>query len=253
MFVASADNVLEGGILICLIDMLRFLSYARFWMQDGRRTQPTAQDFAAALSMMPNSATASLLKSQLSLPIPEAISFPSISEPGPAPPPAPDFSRLLEPLMTARPPAYVPKHFPALPPHHAWVETPVYPAREKDARKMREKATEEGVLAEQALRKLAAAAKTGAIRAERRRAQVLSGAGRSRDSGRDFANRAKSREDTFAEALKDLGESDEMGDVGMDGAAEDMDGGMDLGMPEGVAVNYGMQHWRRGGARKDAL
>ena len=39
---------------------------------------------------------------------------------------------------------------------------------------MREKATEEGIQAEQALRKLAAAAKTGAIRTEKSRLDVLS-------------------------------------------------------------------------------
>lgn len=51
---------------------------------------------------------------------------------------------------------------PALPSAHTFRETPLYPTLEKDTRKIRELATQEGKLGEQALRKLAGAVKLDA-------------------------------------------------------------------------------------------
>ena len=57
---------------------------------------------------------------------------------------------------------YIPKHFPPFPPPHTYKATAVpVSERESDARKIRERATQEGVLAERALRKLVKARKTG--------------------------------------------------------------------------------------------
>jgi len=227
--------------------MLRLLGYVRVSMQGARRTRPTPQDFSMAMSLLPNARSASLLEPQLSEAIPEQVSYPSIPDPDPPPAPTPDFSALLQPLITAQPPKYIPAHFPQLPPRHAWVQTPVFPEREKDARKMREKATEEGMMAEQALRKLAAAAKTGALKAEKRRSGVLSGHGRVRGGG---TGRAESKEDAFADVLKDIGGLDESDRWGMDGANGAREDGVDVGMPEGVIVNHDMGHWRHGGSRR---
>ena len=233
-------------------------------MSTNRRTKPTAADFASALALMPNTSTASLLTPQLKLQVPELISYPSIPEPDPPPSPAPDFSALLQPLVNTETPRYIPSHFPQLPPRHAWMHTPVYAEREKDARRMREKATEEGILAEQALRKLAAAAKSGAVKAEKRRLDVLSGPGRKisnagsggRDSGKEAKRReSEVREEMFAEMMKqvtgDRGDADEdaVMDLGVDGVRELQEEGMDVGMPEGVVVNWDMGGWRRGGRK----
>jgi transcription initiation factor TFIID subunit 8 len=229
--------------------MLRLGTYIRTSMHSGRRTRPVAQDFSMALSLMPNAATASLLKPQLKLSIPESISYPSIPAPDPPPAPAPDFSALLEPLTTTQPPKYIPPHFPALPPQHSWKATPVFPERETDPRKMREKATQEGMLAEQALRKLASAAKAGALKAEKRRSSVLSGPGKVRDA---VHRRREDVKDTFADVMKDIGGGDEEGDLSMevDGAGDADGDGVDVGMPEGVVVNYDMGHWRHSGHRR---
>lgn len=226
--------------------MLKFLKHAHSSMNDCRRTTPTAMDFTTALANMPNAYTASLLEPQLHLSLPEDISCPVLSDPLPAPPPAPDFGDLLQPLMTISPPAYIPSHFPALPPQHAWKQTAVFPEREKDARKMREKATEEGTLAEQALRKLAAAAKTGATRADTRRSSTLSGLGRARSSAPPKA-RARVSQDTLADVLKDVDGSDEALDSGMEIVRDDAG---ELSMPEGVSVNHEIGHWRRHGGSK---
>lgn len=229
--------------------MLHFLSYARTSMHNNRRTTPTALDFAQALANMPNAHTARLLVPQLALDVPEDISYPSIPEPEPDPPDAPDFSKLLEPLIEQQPPAWAPRHFPPLPPKHSWKETAVYPERERDARKMREKATEEGVLAEQALRKLAASAKASALNAEKHRHNALRGEGKLREPARNgVRGPARAHEDTFAEMMKEIGANDDAMDLAEDEAQTRT--GMDLGMPEGVVVNHDMRHWRRSGQRR---
>ena len=215
-------------------------------MHGARRTSPTAQDFSMALSRTDNVRSASLLAEHVKLPIPEEVSRPYIPELGPAPAPAPNFSTLLRPLTAARLPNYVPNHFPQLPSRHAWVQTPVFPEREKDARKMREKATQEGMMAEQALRKLAAAAKAGALKAEKKRSNALSGHGKIRGG---VVGRIESREDAFADVLKEIGGLDELEDLGMD-TNEAREDGIDVGMPEGVVVNYEMGHWRHGESRR---
>ena len=234
--------------------MLKFLSYTRTSMHNNRRTTPTALDFASSLANMPSSHLPQLLLPQLALDVPEDISYPSIPEPEPAPAPTNDFSKLLEPLIEHNPPAWVPRHFPQLPPKHAWKETPVFPEREKDSRKLREKATEEGVLAEQALRKLAAAAKTSAINAEKHRNNALRGEGKARDPARS-GGRAGVRvhEDTFAEMLKDVGGGDEATELASDEAETRT--GVDLSMPEGKHpispnVSVSLRLLRRQGQRQ---
>lgn len=238
------------------VDMLNFLHRVRTSMQSNRRTSPTALDFASALALVPNTSSASLLKPLLREKIPESISSPSIPDPDPAPPAAPDFSSLLQPLVTAQPPSYVPKHFPSLPPKHAWRHTSVYADREHDARKMRERATEEGMLAEQALRKLAAAAKSGAVKAERMKENAISEGGRKTGvkAGRRQARRGQGAEQLYGQMLKDIagagaGDEDEGMDLGLDGINELREEGIDPGMPEGVVVNWDIAGWRRG-ARK---
>jgi hypothetical protein len=230
--------------------MLDILSHVRHSMHDQRRTKPTAYDYAISLAKMPNAAAASQLLPQLGLQVPPALAFPATSDPPPPVPAPPDLSKLLEPLMTRQPPSYIPKHFPALPPRHAWESTDVFSERERDARKMREKATGEGMMAEQALRKLAAAAKAGAMKAERKRSEKLAAQGSSLRGSARGRGRVRAKEDTFAEVLKDLGDTDEAVELGVDGTDEQIQGGMDLGMPEGVIVNHNMAHWRKGGHRQ---
>lgn len=234
--------------------MLEFSRSIRTSMSTARRTKPTPTDFASALALMPNTRTASQLSPQLKLSqaIPDSVAAPIIPMPDSEQAPAPDFSALLQPLVTQTPP-HIPSHFPRLPPSHAWRQTSVFPEREKDARRMRERATEEGLLAEQALRKLAAAAKAGAIKAEKRKENTLSGEGKKVHDGRGRAARGVSGEGMFAQMLRDAGGGDGGDDEAMDlvaGHEEEKHGdGVDVGMPEGVVVNWDMHGWRRGGSR----
>jgi hypothetical protein len=97
--------------------------------------------------------------------VPPSLLQPPFPPPEPAEPPPPDIEGLLGPELSGRADKesrkYIPAHFPAFPPKHAWKATPVFTQRENDPRKIREKATEEGILAEQSLRKLMAAQKAG--------------------------------------------------------------------------------------------
>ncbi|KAK5161517.1 hypothetical protein LTS14_001313 [Recurvomyces mirabilis] len=226
--------------------MLHFATYIRTSMNSGRRMTPIAQDFSMALSLTPNTASASLLRPQLQLPLPESISYPSIPEPDPAEPALPDFSGLLHSLTSRSQPGYIPSHFPALPPKHSWQQTPVFPKREKDVRQMREEATKEGMLAEQALRKLATAAKAGAEKAEKRRGNILSGPGKAR--GGVSGKWAAGKEESFADLLSDGGVVGE-GGVRMGQAG---DRGSNEGGTDNAVVNYDLSHWRRGGQRRGA-
>jgi hypothetical protein len=161
-------------------DMRHFLGAVRASMTACRRTSTTPQDFVAALS------ATRLAPSQLApfAAIPADVA--QITQPAlrPAPPPPPeeappDTGPLLAVLggaLAADPRRaegsgaaaggkggrarggsgrFVPRHLPPLPSRHAWQATPVFAARaEVDKMALRERATEEGVLAERALRRL---------------------------------------------------------------------------------------------------
>lgn len=245
--------------------MLNFLADVRESCSTSRRTIATPQDFAFALAHSPNTSTAALLAPQLKLHLPEGISFPFIADPNPEETPPPDVSAVLGPLVDSDPPSYIPGHFPQLPPKHAWIHTDVFPERERDARRMREKAAEEGFLAEKALRKLAAAEKTGAVKDERRRLNTLSGHGERLQDGGRGTQRGKKRprgssagEEMFGDMMKDIAvsidadESQAM-DLGLDGRQELQGKGVDVGMPEGVVVNADMGTWRSGASKRVAV
>lgn len=59
--------------------------------------------------------------------------------------------------MTSNAVNYIPSHFPKLPSRHTYKATAEYPDRQYDAREIREKATEEGRLGEEALRRFVGA------------------------------------------------------------------------------------------------
>lgn len=216
--------------------MLRFAKEVKVSMTGQRRTTPVAQDFAWALSRTSNTRAARVLAPQLDLKLPEAISCPEIGEPLPETPAMPDFSSILRPLIDSSPPRWIPKHFPGLPSQHSWKSTDVWPIREKDARRMREKATEEGMLAEQALRKLAQAAKVNALQGASQKRNALAGVGKPRAVRRD-------NDDMLGSILKDLGNG-AAGDSQLDSAGESNDEPLELS--RSVLVDSEAAHWRGG-------
>ncbi|KAG9768183.1 hypothetical protein KCU88_g7259, partial [Aureobasidium melanogenum] len=165
------DPVIESVALEELVGvtdefMMKFLSRVRRSMQAARRTVPIATDFETAIDV-------------LQVPRPDDQLEPYKTEPRinppllPTPPPEDEFHNTVE-----LPPAFLgpeldghgqlhrftfnTKGLPELPSAHTYKNTPVYPQRETDTRKIRELATQEGKLGEQALRKLAGAVKLDA-------------------------------------------------------------------------------------------
>ena len=139
-------------------DMAHYLADVRQSMLSCRRTQAIPQDFLQALHTHQLSLRS--LLPHLDPPVsPSRTQFPlqtEIAEENDE-----QHLRFLGPLLNAHPDegirAYVPKHFPELPSKHTYKATPEYARREQDPRKVREKATEEGRLGEEALRRLVGA------------------------------------------------------------------------------------------------
>ena len=141
------------------LDMLHFLTDVRQSMLSSRRTRAIPQDFLQALHTHQLSLRVLLphldppvppSRSQFALPIEVAENEENLKLPflGPVLNGAPDERATL----------YVPRHFPAFPSRHTYKATPDFPDREKDPRKIRERATEEARMGEEALRRLVGAA-----------------------------------------------------------------------------------------------
>lgn len=132
---------------------------------------------------------------------------------------------------------YIPSHFPGFPNEHSYQETPVYAARETDALRIRERAMEEGQLAEQALRKLMAAKKGGGNGKRMNRRRRMDGAD---DRGEEIWREALSAiiaEDTKAHDSAGV----QAYAFGIDGSGEE-----DAML---TAVNYDGRYWRKGKGR----
>ena len=103
------------------------------------------------------------------------------------------------------------------------------------------------MLAEQALRKLAAAAKAGAMKAESRRrtGAPLAGVGRSRNGA---GRKRPAPEMLFGDVLNEVSESNGTNyNMALDGADERQPTQSEL--EERVVVNSGMGNWRGGAGR----
>jgi hypothetical protein len=142
-------------------------------MSSARRTTTVPHDWIYALKGAGIEGS-SVLEPHLDTgEVPKALLQPFFPPPEPADPPPPDVEGLLGPELSGRQDkesrSYIPAHFPPFPPKHSWKATPVYTQRETDPRKIREKATEEGIRAEQSLRKLMAAQKAGLQKNKARR------------------------------------------------------------------------------------
>ncbi|KAI4284788.1 MAG: hypothetical protein L6R35_004811 [Caloplaca aegaea] len=144
--------------LLNLPDIHHFAASVRQSMLSCRRTQVTAQDFLQALHTHQLSLRS--LIPHLRPPIPKCWTRvvlpyePSEEEEqhsheflGPA----------LYDASTRTNQLYVPHHLPPFPSKHTYRATEEFPVREEDPRKIRERATEEGRLGEEALRRLVSA------------------------------------------------------------------------------------------------
>lgn len=146
--------------------MVNLLTSVRNSMLSSRRTQVIPQDYLQALHE--HHLTLSSLVLHLDPPVPSEKSHPPL-----APELTledgqlvffPSFKPILDAKPNSRSSAYIPRHFPTLPGEHTFRTTWDEVNRERDPRKIRERATQEGRLGEEALRRLVG---TGAQRAEK--------------------------------------------------------------------------------------
>lgn len=145
--------------------MQNFTTQVRKSMMSARRTETVAFDWIYALTSCGLRGSGELEEHLDTGEVPTTLLQPDFPPPETAEPPPPDLEGLLGSELSGKAEkeskAYIPKHFPPFPSKHTYKATPVFTERENDPRKIREKATEEGILAEQSLRKLMAAQKAG--------------------------------------------------------------------------------------------
>ncbi|KAI5853217.1 transcription factor TFIID complex subunit 8 C-term-domain-containing protein [Morchella snyderi] len=132
--------------------LLQMLHTIQLFSRAGRRTRPTVFDFQDMLAAQ--HLPLSTLEPELHR-LPPTPPPPSLHPraPSPPPPPPPDLTALLGPALAAAPRD---DHLPPYPSRHTYLSTPVYTSRPVSPRQIRERATEEARLAENALRKLLA-------------------------------------------------------------------------------------------------
>jgi transcription initiation factor TFIID subunit 8 len=167
LYHASLATFLHIRLMTSQTDMVHQLSNVSLSMASSRRSQPIPQDFAFAL--WKQKLSLSCLGPHLQSPITPLISQQSLPTPPPEDPPDPPLSPILGPDLSGaldkQKAPYIPTHFPSLPSKHTYKATPEFTERERDPRKVRECATEEGRLGEDALRRLLGAASSGGHRA----------------------------------------------------------------------------------------
>ena len=143
--------------------MSHFLSNVRQTMLACRRSRPIPEDFLQALHL--NSLSLTALLPHLDPPVPSSASqrlldFESSSSNDDVESRA--FAASSAQILflnqnQEQRSGYIPSHFPALPGKHSYRETIELPTRERDPKRIREQAIEEGRLGEEALRRLLSA------------------------------------------------------------------------------------------------
>jgi hypothetical protein len=206
--------------------MLKFLSIVRMSMYAARRTCPIAPDFERAIASLDVPDLSDQLRAY-------QIDSPDANLPLlPTPPPDDVFHTsavippsLLGPELESQDALHKfhrnPKFLPPLPPSHTYKRTPFVPPRENDSRRIRELATEEGKLGEQALRKLAGAVKldmTHPVDPETHKQALASAGGAARPSKssrrrRKSLNEAAIFEETMRSYLKAEPDGFELGPI----------------------------------------
>ncbi|KAB8737520.1 hypothetical protein FH972_026479 [Carpinus fangiana] len=231
--------------------MTNFSLWVNHSMRHARRTQPIPEDFAMTLARL--GLTPTSLTPDLKLPVPADItqrpisasfSEPVAEEARAAAPMTFNADTSLSGAVEKRRKTYIPKHFPDFPSQHTYKDTAVLTQRESDARKLREQSTQEGMLAEQALRRLMAARQRGSRSAKEHSVEV------------HVANKIqKESEAVFQEALAAMagGDAKRTGEIdaldsfsGADAADGDAMGPTDIDF--GAIVNHDRINWRKGAA-----
>lgn len=241
--------------------MTKFLTNVRMSMTSARRTETVAHDWIYALANAGLKGSGALEPHFDTGEIPPSILQPQFDPPAPPEPQPISTDALLGPELSgktdkeARP--YIPKHFPPFPSKNTYKATPVFTERENDPRKIREKATEEGILAEQSLRKLMAAQKAGIQKqtaGKRKRSKRMKESDRLwQEAMTDLLNEEKAREQSDARQRAREEEAETEADdetwnaIVMERQSRQPVVNVDrnVNLEEGVHVNYDQRFWRK--------
>jgi transcription initiation factor TFIID subunit 8 len=220
-------------------------------MLSARRTETVAHDWIYALTSSGYKGSAPLDQHFDTGAIPPSLLQPYFEPPAPPEAPPPETESLLGPGLSGKADkdtrAYIPKHFPAFPSKHTYKATPVFTNRENDPRKIREKATEGGVLAEQSLRKLMAAQKAGIQKqnvGKRKRSRRMKESDKLwQDAMTDLLDEEREREKDEERRQAQMDEDDDWGMTDVPVPQPTVDRNVNL--EEGVHVNYEQKYWRK--------
>ena len=194
----SGMLALSGQRLIEKIVVLQLCATTRRSMSAARRTVPLPTDFETAMRVL----NLPWAFDQLNPYVTDPVRNPPLL---PTPPPDDVFHKdtglptsFLGPGLSGdedrKKTTYIPTHLPPFPSRHTYKATAVYSPREADPRRIRELATEEGKLGEEALRKLAGAVKIETV------SELLEVAERPQS---DWGGTRVSREQTIEKAFED--------------------------------------------------
>jgi len=226
-------------------------------MNNGRRISPVPQDFAMALARTG-------IEPKSLLPFLKAPSIPDITQPAmpqfPKPEtPEPDLAPVLGTELSSSQEtelrSYIPKHLPSLPSRHTWQATAVFPQRDTDAKKIRERAMQEGVMAEQALRRLTAATRAEKEKSKESRHEKRTSPAFKADQAWKKALEVaqKADQDEGAKEERD-GEGEDWFDdtqaTRVNGVANPKPAAEDGSYGSTAAVNYEKQYWISGARSK---
>jgi transcription initiation factor TFIID subunit 8 len=238
--------------------MINFLTQVRKSMLNARRTDTVAHDWIYALSSVGLQSSASLERHLDIGDIPPSLLQPHLAPPVPPEPSPPDTESLLGTELSGKADKetrlYIPPHFPSFPSKHTYKATPVYTNRENDPRMIREKATEEGIFAEQSLRKLMAAQKAGVQKqhvGKRKRSIRMRHSDKlwldaMQDLLREEKSREQDEEQKRAREAAEEAEEEAAWDAPLEARSQrpaPIDRSVNL--EEGVHVNYEQRFWRK--------
>lgn len=233
--------------------MTHLLAQVRKSMSSARRIDTVAHDWIYALSTAGLRGSAALDRHLDTGELPPSLLQPHFDPPAPPEAPPPDTESLLGPTLSGKADKetrlYIPKHFPAFPSKHTYKATPVFTDRENDPRKIREKATEEGILAEQSLRKLMAAQKAGTQKqnvGKRKRSKRMKESDVLwQQAMTDLLDDEKQREKEEAQQKARIAMEDDDWDAPMEAPVRQPIADRNVNLEEGVHVNYEQKYWRK--------
>lgn len=234
--------------------MTKFLAQVRMSMTSARRTETVPHDWIYALTSFGLRGSSSLEPHFDTGEIPPSLLQPHFEPPAPPEAAPPDTEALLGPELSGKADKetrqYIPKHFPPFPSKHTYKATPVFTGRENDPRKIREKATEEGILAEQSLRKLMAAQKAGIQKqsvGKRKRSKRMKESDKLwQEAMTDLLHDEKEREkDEQRRRAREAEDEEDDWNAPMESRLRQPTMDRVVNLEEGVHVNYEQRFWRK--------